>query len=67
MNPLPLREEYAVYPVSPYAASKAQLKAIAWLLIGYELETVILRYFNVYGPGQKNSAYNGVIRKLEGV
>jgi UDP-glucose 4-epimerase len=25
---------------------------------------VILRYFNVYGPGQRNSAYSGVITKF---
>ncbi|MFY3740751.1 MAG: UDP-glucose 4-epimerase [Candidatus Nitrosomirales archaeon] len=49
-------------PSSPYGASKL---AIENYLSAYErtygLETVILRYFNVYGSRQKSSDYSGVI------
>jgi UDP-glucose-4-epimerase GalE len=65
VNPLPLREEYMVCPVSPYAASKAAAEGYCKAFNKcYGLETVVLRYFNVYGLGQKNSAYNGVITRF---
>jgi UDP-N-acetylglucosamine/UDP-N-acetyl-alpha-D-glucosaminouronate 4-epimerase len=63
---LPLHEELPLDPVSPYGASK---------LIGehycrnftrhYGLETVCLRYFNVFGPGQDpESQYAAVIARF---
>ncbi|MEM3641351.1 MAG: NAD-dependent epimerase/dehydratase family protein [Candidatus Bathyarchaeia archaeon] len=64
-NPLPLREDYPPRPISPYAASKAAAEAYCVAFNRcYGIETVILRYFNVYGPGQRNSAYSGVITKF---
>jgi dTDP-glucose 4,6-dehydratase len=64
-NPLPLKEEYPPHPISPYAASKAAAEGYCLTFNRcYGLETVILRYFNVYGPGQGNSAYSGVITKF---
>jgi UDP-glucose 4-epimerase len=65
VNPLPLKEEYPLYPVSPYAASKAAAEGYCLAFNKcYGIETVILRYFNVYGPGQRNSAYSGVITRF---
>lgn len=48
---------------SPYAASKAQMELEAKMFTNvYGLETVCLRYFNVYGPRQNpNSQYAAVI------
>jgi GDP-4-dehydro-6-deoxy-D-mannose reductase len=51
---LPLREDYPLRPVSPYAASKAAAEMIAlqaWL--GSGLEIVRARPFNHTGPGQR--------------
>lgn len=64
---LPGRKDEAspVQPLSPYAASK--LLAEQWLQLyarAYGMETVIFRYFNVYGPRQRaDSPYSGVIAK----
>lgn len=64
---LPGRKHEAspVQPLSPYAASK--LLAEQWLQLyarAYGMETVIFRYFNVYGPRQRaDSPYSGVIAK----
>lgn len=64
-NPLPLREDYPPRPISPYAASKAAAEGYCPAFNKcYGLETVVLRYFNVYGPGQRNSAYSGVITRF---
>jgi nucleoside-diphosphate-sugar epimerase len=60
---LPKRENVETRPLSPYAASKLHGETYA-LLYGdlYGLETVCLRYFNVYGPKQDpTSPYSGVI------
>jgi GDP-4-dehydro-6-deoxy-D-mannose reductase len=51
---LPLREDHAFCPVSPYAASKAAAELIglqAWL--GRGLEVMRARPFNHTGPGQR--------------
>lgn len=62
----PVKETDLPMPKSPYAASK--LTAEAWaesFYQSYGLETVCLRYFNVYGPGQKSdSDYAAVIPKF---
>lgn len=60
---LPKREDLPPRPLSPYAAAKlaAELYARAWAARGV-LETVALRFFNVYGPAQDPaSAYAAVI------
>lgn len=52
---LPLSEDAAVAPVSPYAASKAAAEVIAqqaWL--GSGLEVIRARPFNHTGPGQRH-------------
>jgi UDP-glucose 4-epimerase len=58
----PVTEDIKTNPISPYAESK---------LIGEryclsfnqsnQLKTVVLRFFNVYGPRQSMNAYSGVI------
>jgi len=59
---LPLHEKLPPQPVSPYAASK--LAAENYVKIYHEvygLNTVCLRYFNVYGPRQTYTPYSSVI------
>jgi nucleoside-diphosphate-sugar epimerase len=67
-NPeLPRSEDMAVIPTSsPYAASKHIGEVYCQLFSDlYGLETVCLRYFNVYGPRQDSaSQYAGVIPKF---
>ncbi len=49
----PVREDVALHPATPYAVSKVASEQYV-LAIGrlWGLETVILRIFNAYGPGQ---------------
>ena len=60
---LPKRESLPVLPVSPYAAAKAAGELLASTFYrAFGLQTVSLRYFNVYGPRQDPSnQYAGVI------
>jgi nucleoside-diphosphate-sugar epimerase len=59
---LPIREDFAPNPISPYAASELAAENYAKVFYQvYGLETVCLRYFNVFGPRQEYSAYSGVI------
>jgi nucleoside-diphosphate-sugar epimerase len=63
---LPKTESAAVRPLSPYAATKAAGEGLlaAWHAT-YGLETVALRYFNVYGPRQSpRSRYAAVVPKF---
>ncbi len=59
---LPTTENCPLRPLSPYGASKAagELYCQAFHK-SYGLETVILRVFNVYGPGMRSGPYAGVI------
>ena len=57
------REDDPVQPLSPYAAAKlaGELYAQAFSAT-YGLETVALRFFNIFGPRQRaDSPYSGVI------
>jgi nucleoside-diphosphate-sugar epimerase len=59
---LPVREDCAAQPISPYAVSELAAENYAKVFYKvYELETVCLRYFNVYGPRQTYSPYSGAI------
>ena len=60
---LPKHEALQPAPLSPYAAQKLSNEIYAGLFYSlYGLETVCLRYFNVYGPRQDpSSPYSGVI------
>lgn len=58
---LALAETLPAKPISPYAVSEYSAESYArvyWKIYG--LETVCLRYFNVYGPRQTYSIYSGV-------
>jgi nucleoside-diphosphate-sugar epimerase len=60
---MPKREDMVPAPISPYGVSKlaAEQYARAFSSV-YGLETVALRYFNVFGPRQDpNSQYSGVV------
>jgi nucleoside-diphosphate-sugar epimerase len=59
---LPVREDFMPKPLSPYAVSKLAAESYAMVFNRvYGLETVCLRFFNVYGPRQANNPYSGVI------
>ncbi len=60
---LPKHENMNPKPQSPYAVQKLSGELYARLYLDlYRLETVSLRYFNVYGPRQEpSSPYSGVI------
>ena len=66
-NPeLPKREDQRLSPISPYAVSKAadEQYARVWTKL-YDVETVGLRYFNVFGPRQDPlSEYAAVIPRF---
>ena len=51
--PLPFREDGPTAPVSPYGASKLDAERICLAASRTRLESVALRYFTVYGPGQR--------------
>jgi len=60
---LPKVESMRVEPISPYGVEKAtgELYLATWAKL-YGVETVALRYFNVFGPRQDpRSPYSGVI------
>ncbi|MFQ6083049.1 MAG: SDR family oxidoreductase [Candidatus Aminicenantia bacterium] len=66
-NPdLPKQEEMKSFPLSPYAVSKLVGEHYCQVFHQiYGLETVILRYFNVFGPNQDPaSQYAAVIPKF---
>jgi nucleoside-diphosphate-sugar epimerase len=60
---LPKRETMRALPVSPYAAAKAAGELyVSTFCRSFGLETVSLRYFNVFGPRQDpTNQYAGVI------
>jgi nucleoside-diphosphate-sugar epimerase len=63
---LPKHEELPPNPISPYGLQKYASEAYGRLFHRlYGLETVGLRYFNVFGPRQCfNSLYSGVIARF---
>jgi nucleoside-diphosphate-sugar epimerase len=63
---LPKREDMPPNPISPYAVAKlaGELYMISFFRC-YGLETVSLRYFNIFGPRQDpTSPYSGVLAKF---
>ncbi len=62
----PLRESMPTQPLSPYALQKQMGESMAKIFAElYQLETVSLRYFNVYGPRSRSEgAYALVIAKF---
>jgi UDP-glucose 4-epimerase len=63
---LPKREDMPVNPISPYAVAKlASEYYMTSFWRCYGLETVSLRYFNIFGPRQDpTSPYSGVLAKF---
>ena len=63
---LPKREDMLPRPISPYATAKlAGEYYMSSFYRCYGLETVCLRYFNVFGPRQDpSSPYSGVLAKF---
>lgn len=58
----PIRERTPLVPKTPHAVSKLaaeQYARVAWELHG--LETVRLRYFNVFGPRQRHASSDGPV------
>jgi nucleoside-diphosphate-sugar epimerase len=62
----PATEDTPIHPLSPYALQKYASERYAQMFSWFKgLETVSLRYFNVFGPRQSaNSPYSGVIAKF---
>ncbi len=63
---LPKTEDMPVHPLSPYAVAKVYGEQLCSVFAQvYDMETVVLRYFNVFGPRQReDSPYSGVIAKF---
>lgn len=63
VKPIPTREEKPLQPTSVYAMTKKYQEEMSLLLArSYKIPTVILRYFNVYGPRQAlSNPYTGVV------
>jgi UDP-glucose 4-epimerase len=62
LKTLPIREDHAIDPDTPYGASKlgGEKLCLAYAKL-YPIESVCLRYFNVYGVNQRYDAYGNVI------
>ena len=63
---LPNREDHVANPLGPYAASKLAGEGYCLAFhAAYGLETVVLRYFNVFGPRQDpKSQYAAVVPRF---
>jgi UDP-glucose 4-epimerase len=62
LRTLPIREDHPIDPDTPYGASKlgGEKLCLAYAKL-YPMESVCLRYFNVYGVNQRYDAYGNVI------
>ena len=61
---IPVTEDSILNPVSPYGADKISMEFyLRAFANAFNLNTISLRFFNVYGIGQSN-AYAGVITKF---
>jgi len=59
---MPVREDFTLNPLSPYAASKIAAEMyMRSYSSSYDIDSTILRFFNVYGPRQAYSEYSGVV------
>ncbi|MEE9378547.1 MAG: SDR family oxidoreductase [Candidatus Lokiarchaeia archaeon] len=59
---LPKHENMPRIPISPYAVTKLTCESYMEVFHQvYGLNTITLRYFNVFGPRQQDSPYSGVI------
>jgi UDP-glucose 4-epimerase len=57
-----LAESYETRPISPYGVSKLAAESLVHLMCGEAgIDSVVVRLFNTYGPGQTVSPYVGVV------
>lgn len=64
---LPISEGDATVPVSPYGVSKLAAETYVSLYAQlHTLRTASLRFFSVYGPGQRKQVIFDMIKKLHG-
>jgi UDP-glucose 4-epimerase len=60
--PVPLDEHYPTEPISPYGISKLAAERLTHTMCAQAgMQSVVLRLFNTYGPGQALSPYVGVV------
>ncbi len=61
---IPMREDALPQPVSPYGVTKLAAEQLCYLYhVNYQVPTISLRYFTVYGPRQRpDMAFNRFIR-----
>jgi UDP-glucose 4-epimerase len=58
---LPVREDFAIHPITPYGISKHTVEHYLYTFAFlYGLSYVVLRYGNVYGPRQSSKGEAGV-------
>lgn len=62
LKTLPIKEDHPIDPDSPYGCSKLceEKECLAYAKL-FKIESICLRYFNVYGPNQRFDAYGNVI------
>lgn len=62
LKTLPIKEDHPIDPDTPYGSTKLcmEKECLAYAKL-YDLDSVCLRYFNVYGPNQRFDAYGNVI------
>ena len=65
--PIPMREDARPQPVSPYGVTKLAAEHLCHLYwASYDVPTVALRYFTVYGPRQRpDMAFNRFLRAIQ--
>ena len=63
---LPMKEDHPTAPVSPYGVTKLAGEHLARLYwANFQVPTVSLRYFTVYGPGQRpDMAFHKLIKAM---
>jgi UDP-glucose 4-epimerase len=60
--PIPILETHPTEPISPYGVSKLAAERLTHAMCGQAgMQSVVLRLFNTYGPGQALSPYVGVV------
>lgn len=68
LHPVPTPEDVPTAPASIYASTKLMQEfVVTQALLGTTIEPVVLRFQNVYGPGQSlNNPYTGVLSIFSG-
>lgn len=63
---MPVSENSPTFPVSPYGISKLGAEKYITLYSQlYRLPSIILRFFSVYGPGQRKQVIYDLIKKIQ--